>query len=65
MELSALFKDVSGKLEKQHKLEGVKGNQKENLNRKKMEDPKDVKKIILLNQEFHPKDVSRRALQRI
>ena len=30
-----------------------------------MEDPKDTKKMILLYQEFHPKDVSRRLLQRI
>ena len=63
--------EVSDKLGKQHTTEEGVGNQtvsnnkRVTLNLKIVKESNDMKRIILLHQEHHPKDISRCSLQRI
>ena len=63
--LKWLFYEVSCKLKRDNESIGFKREVKLQLDLRKSEEDKDMRKIMLLHQEYHPKDVSRCSLQRI
>ena len=64
MELKALFAVVSDKLEKRCSKKGTGENFKVELDLKQVNETKGTSEAMMIHQECHPKDASRRALQR-
>ena len=64
-QLKQLFEEVSSSLEKKNSPVGSEVDSRIHLKSNSKLMAKDMSKIVLLHQEYHPKDVSRRTLQRI
>ena len=64
-QLKQLFEEVSVSLEKEHSLVGTAVDSRLHSKFNSKLRTKDMSKMVLLHQEYHPKDVSRRTLQRI
>ena len=64
-QLKQLFEEVSNSLEKRNSPVGTEVDSRIHLQCNSKLRAKDMSKIVLLHQEYHPKDVSRRTLQRI
>ena len=64
-QLKLLFEEVGNILEKANSPVGKEVDSRINLQGNSKLEVKDMSKIVLLHQEYHPKDVSRRTIQRI